>query len=55
VEGQIMRQRYSSTQIELGDTLSDFYEETLTEPLPKRWVELIHALNEREHRAGTEG
>ena len=32
----------------VSERLADFYQETLTEPLPRRWVDLIHALNERE-------
>jgi hypothetical protein len=34
----------------ISEKLVDFFEETVTEPLPKRFVELIQALNERERR-----
>jgi hypothetical protein len=43
-----MRQRTSEAQALLGETLTALYEAILTEPLPKRWVPLIHALNARE-------
>jgi hypothetical protein len=32
----------------INQALRDRYEATLNEPLPKRWVDLIKALNERE-------
>ena len=32
----------------LGQTLQDREEEITHEPLPKRWVDLIHRLNELE-------
>lgn len=32
----------------INQTLRDRYEATLNEPLPKRWVDLIKALNEKE-------
>jgi MoxR-like ATPase len=43
-----MRQRQSETQALLGETLTALYDDTLTAPLPRRWVELIHELNARE-------
>jgi hypothetical protein len=43
-----MRKRTSEAQALLGETLTALYETILTEPLPKRWVPLIHALNARE-------
>jgi hypothetical protein len=32
----------------INQALRDRYEATLNEPLPKRWVDLIKALNEKE-------
>src|ERR1700730_5929510 len=43
-----MRRRTSEAQALLGERLTALYETILTEPLPKRWVPLIHALNARE-------
>ena len=34
----------------ISEKLADLYEETVTEPLPERWMDLIHQLNEREQR-----
>jgi hypothetical protein len=43
-----MRKRTSEAPALLGETLTALYEAIVTEPLPKRWVPLIHALNARE-------
>ena len=32
----------------ISEKLSDLYEETVAEPLPERWVDLINRLSERE-------
>ena len=34
----------------ISKKLADLYEATVSEPLPERWVDLIHQLNEREQR-----
>jgi hypothetical protein len=34
----------------LGPTLHDYFDTIASEPLPKRWVDLINHLNELERR-----
>ena len=34
----------------INERLADLYGETVAEPLPERWVDLINALSERELR-----
>jgi hypothetical protein len=44
----MMRPSHDSRFAYVNKTLRDRYEATLNEPLPKRWVDLIKALNEKE-------
>jgi len=48
-----MRTRINPILEKIGSTLEQRLQPITTEPLPKRWVELIHFQNERE-RMGEE-
>ena len=45
-----MREHRASLLRSLRELLHIHYDSIVEEPLPDRWVELIHALNERESR-----
>jgi len=46
------RQRHSSFVERVGKMLHLHYDEIANEPLPQRWVDLIHYLNEKEQARG---
>ncbi len=43
-----MPQRDASIARQLGAMLQTHFDSVAAEPLPPRWIELIHALNEQE-------
>ena len=45
-----MQQGHDSILRRLGKLLHDGEDDITHEPLPKRWVELIHRLNEEEQK-----
>ena len=50
VEGLVMWHRKDETIIEIGKRLRRHSSDITNEPLPRRWVELIHYLNEQERK-----
>ena len=45
-----MREHRSTVASRLASALRERHNAVVYEPLPKRWVDLIHELNERERR-----
>jgi hypothetical protein len=46
-----MRQRNDSILRRLAGALQDQYDDIARQPLPRRWVDLIHYLDEQERKA----
>ena len=44
--------KLSTVFYRINDALRRHYNEVVNEPLPKRWIDLIEYLNEKERRRG---